>query len=217
MRDTAENLIHQLAGDLQPVKRLPHPAKRLLFWLLLALPVSLALGALIEHQNMALALDRIKNPRVLLELLAILLTAATAGYAALSSAQPGRNENVWVLPVVPFLLWLSFVSETCWQLFNQVGPDQFSFAPHWVCYPAVVATGFAPALVLAIFLRQGLLRSPSKSVALAVLAASALGAIGLRLFHPPDATVLLLMWQLIATVTFMLMGSLGAKYWQNRA
>ena len=144
-------------------------------------------------------------------------TALPAGYAALCSSEPGRSRKVWMLPVLPFLTWLALITESCWQLFEQVGPDQFSFAPHWACYPSVVATGAAPALVMVMLLKRGLLTSPTMTVGLAVLAASALGAVGLRLFHPPDATVMLLMWQLIATVTFLGLSSMVSAYLSRRA
>jgi len=227
MNNSTENLIASLSQDLTPVKRLASPAKRLLGWVAMAMPVSLILGALVEQQSFALvfeerqsfqlAVERLSNARSLFELAAILMTALTAGYAALCSSQPGRSQKVWMLPVLPFLTWLALITESCWQLFEQVGPDQFSFAPHWACYPSVVATGAAPALVMVILLKRGLLTSPTLTVGLAVLAASALGAVGLRLFHPPDATVMLLMWQLIATVTFLGLSSMVSAYMSHRA
>lgn len=198
-----DDLIADLSRDLTPVRRLAHPAKRLAGWMVVALPVSLVLGALVESQHLTLAMERIRDPRIVVELVAILATAVAAGYAALSSAQPGRSQRVWLLPVVPFFVWLSLVGENCWRLFERIGPDQFSFAPHWVCFPSVAATGFAPALVMALLLKRGALLSPAMTVALGTLAAAALGAVGLRLYHPPDATVLLMLWQLIATVVFL--------------
>ena len=208
------------------MKRLASPAKRLAGWVAVALPVSLIMGSLVEQQSFAivlgdrqpfaLALERLSDARSLLELAAILLTALSAGYAALCGSQPGRDARVWMLPLAPFLAWLALVGESCFQLFQQIGPDQFSFAPHWTCYPSVVATGAAPALVMVILLKRGMLASPSITVGQAVLAASALGAVGLRLFHPPDATVLLLMWQLIATVTFLGLAAAASAVWTRR-
>ena len=227
MNNSTDHLIASLSKDLEPVKRLASPGKRLLGWVAVALPVSLIMGSVVEQQSFALivgerlpfelALDRLSDGRSLIELAAILITALTAGYAALCGTQPGRNENAWMLPIAPFLAWLALVGESCFQLFQQVGPDQFSFAPHWTCYPSVLATGAAPALVMVILLKRGMLTSPSKTVGLAVLAASALGAVGLRLFHPPDATALLLMWQLIATLTFLGMASMISAYMTHRS
>lgn len=212
MNMSTNDLIANLSQDLPPVQRLAHPAKRLLMWIGIAFPVSLIMGALVEQQSFALvfvdgesfalAKERLTDWRSLLELGAIFATALTAGYAALCGTQPGRAPHAWVLPVLPFAAWLALVTESCFELYQQIGPDQFSFAPHWTCYPSVVATGAAPVLVMVIMLKRGMLASPSVTVGMAVLAASALGAVGLRLFHPPDATAMLLMWQLIATLTF---------------
>jgi hypothetical protein len=202
MSPSTDNLIAQLAEDLSPVTRLAHPLKRLLVWLTVALPVSLVLGALVEQQHLSLALTRIEEPRILLELSAIFATALTAGYAALSTVQPGRSQHIWLLPVLPFLTWLSLVGESCLQLIEQIGLAQFSFAPHWSCYPSVVAAGFAPALLMVVLVNCGAVLRPTRTIVLGTLAASALGAVGLRLYHPPDATVILLLWQFIATVTF---------------
>lgn len=216
-QNLTDNLIADLAGDLPPVKRLAHPAKRLAKWVAVALPVSLFLGAVIEQQHVALAMERIRDPRILVELTAILLTALSAGYAALCCVQPGRSAKAWMLPIVPFVVWLSLIGENCWRLFEQVGADQFSFAPHWTCYPSVAATGFAPALVMVLLLKRGALLTPTTTVALGTLAAAALGAVGLRLYHPPDATAMLLLWQLIATVTFLGIASLVSSFLAKRA
>lgn len=217
MDNSTENLIASLSQDLPPVKRLASPGRRLAGWVAVALPVSLVMGALVERQYISLAFERLSDARSLLELAAILMTALTAGYAALCTVQPGRTQHAWLLPVLPFVAWLALIGESCFRLFEQIGPEQFSFAPHWTCYPSVVATGAAPALVLVILIRRGLLISPTETVGLAVLAASALGAVGLRLFHPPDATVMLLLWQLIATVTFLALASVVSTYISNRS
>lgn len=217
MNNSTQNLIAALSQDLPPVKRLASPGRRLVGWMAVALPVSLVMGALVERQNMALAFERLSDARSLLELAAILLTALTAGYAALCGAQPGRAKHAWMLPVLPFGAWLALIGESCFRLFEQIGPEHFSFAPHWTCYPSVVATGAAPALVMVILIRRGMLTSPTKTVALSVLAASALGAVGLRLFHAPDATALVLMWQLLATVTFLVLSSLVSAYLNTRS
>jgi len=217
MNNSTENLIAALSQDLPPVKRLASPGRRLVGWMAVALPVSLVMGALVERQSMALAFERLSDARSVLELAAILLTALTAGYAALCGAQPGRAKHVWMLPILPFGAWLALIGESCFRLFEQIGPEQFSFAPHWTCYPSVVATGAAPALVMVILIRRGMLTSPTETVALSVLAASALGAVGLRLFHAPDATALVLLWQLLATVTFLALSSLISVYLNNRS
>jgi len=220
------NLIAALSQDLTPVHHIASPGWRLIGWLAVALPVSLVMGALVEQQSFALlagerepfelAMTRLTTGRSLLELGAILLTALTAAYAALCCVQPGRSDKAWMLPVLPFMAWLGLMGQNCLVLFQQIGYAQFSFVPHWTCYPSVVATGAAPAVVMVMLLRRGMVTTPTVTVVLAVLAASALGAVGLRLFHPPDATVMLLMWQFVATVTFLVAGALVSAYLSRR-
>jgi len=217
MNQTTDTLIATLAKDLKPVKRMPDPSTCLLCWVVLALPVSLLLGSVVEQQHVSLAIERIHDPRVVLELVTILATALSAGYAALVSTQPGRNEKIWLLPVVPFLGWLSLVSESCWRLIEEVVPVLFSYTPHWTCFPSVVATGFAPALLMVMLLRRGAFIRPILTVVLGTLAASALGAVGLRLYHPPDATALLLIWQFIAMVMFLGAAALISAYISRRS
>ena len=211
-----DTLIKALAADLAPVRRLSQPGKRLTVWVLVAFPLSLLLGALVEGQNIMLAFDRISDPRLVAELAAILATALTAGYAALSSAQPGRSPHMWVLPVVPFLVWLGLVGESCFTLWVKIG-DQINFAPEWVCVPSVMATGAVPTLVIVLMIKRGTILNAPLTAMLATLAAAALGAVGLRLFHQPDAVVLVFLWQLIATIGLFVCSGITAAYMQHRA
>lgn len=211
-----DTLITALAADLAPVRRLSQPGKRLTVWVLVAFPLSLLLGALVEGQNIMLAFDRISDPRLVAELAAILATALTAGYAALSSAQPGRSPHMWVLPVVPFIVWLGLVGESCFTLWVKIG-DQINFAPEWVCVPSVMATGAVPTLVIVLMIKRGTILNAPLTAMLATLAAAALGAVGLRLFHQPDAVVLVFLWQLIATIGLFVCSGITAAYMQHRA
>lgn len=216
MNQQTDNLIDALSADLAPVKRLAPVGRRLVFWLAVALPVSLALGSIVEQQTLGidttqLAAARLGDPRMAIELVAIFVTALAAGYATLASTVPGRSPHLWLLPVLPLLTWMALVGEGCWRLWLEVG-DALSFAPHWSCYPSVVATGAVPALAIVVMVRRGSMLSPIPTIALATLAASALGAVGLRLFHPPDATVMLMLWQLVATVSFFALAALTAAW-----
>lgn len=216
MRKT-EDLINILSQDLNAVERMATPGKRLLFWLVIALPISLVLGSVVEQKTLGidttqLAVSRLGDIGMVMELIAILATAISAGFAALSSSQPGRSKQVWFLPIIPLLTWMALVGEGCWKLWLEIGPDKFSFVPHWSCYPSVVATGAIPAIALVIMLRQNTLFNPIITVGFATLGAAALGAVGLRLFHPPDATVMLMLWQLVATISFFLLSGLVATF-----
>jgi len=53
-----------------------------------------------------------------------------------------------------------------------------------------------PAIAMALMLRRGAPLTPHVSAALGGLAAAGLGNFGLRLFHPQDASIMVLVWQM---------------------
>jgi hypothetical protein len=53
-----------------------------------------------------------------------------------------------------------------------------------------------PAIAMALMLRRGAPLTPFVSAALGGLAAAGLGNFGLRLFHPQDASIMVLVWQM---------------------
>jgi hypothetical protein len=61
--------------------------------------------------------------------------------------------------------------------------------------PVIALVGFVPAVIMAIMIRRGAPLFPHLAVALAGLSAAALGNVGLRLFHPTDASLMVLVWQ----------------------
>ena len=77
--------------------------------------------------------------------------------------------------------------------------------PDWFCFPAIVLVGLVPAIAMAGMLRRGAPLMPCVTTALGGLAAAGLGNFGLRLFHPQDVSLMVLVWQ-VGTV-FMLTAS----------
>ncbi|MBT3938241.1 MAG: DUF1109 family protein [Pelagibacterales bacterium] len=216
MTTTTDDLISQLTRNLPPVTRLGHPLKRLLKWFMVALPLSLLLGALVDQQHLSMARKSVQDLRFFVDFGIIFTTALTAGYATLSSAQPGRSQYIWLLPVLPFLIWLSLIGESCIQLIDQIGSTQFSLIPHWSCYSSVIATGFVPALLMVVMLKRSAVLRLSHTILLGTLATSALGAIGLHLYHPSDVTAVLLLWQFITMVMLLGLARLISNYMSNR-
>ncbi|MBI3049057.1 MAG: DUF1109 family protein [Acidobacteria bacterium] len=99
------------------------------------------------------------------------------------------------LPLVPLGLWLGSLGQGCIQDLVQFGARNLSLQPDWYCLPAIVVVGTVPALVMAVMLQRGAPLSPHVTTTLGGLAAAALGNVGLRLFHPQDASVMVLLWQ----------------------
>jgi len=135
------------------------------------------------------------DPRFLVEQIAALLTAITAAAAALATTIPGFDRRIVLFPVLPLALWLGSLGQGCLQDWIELGPGGLSLRPDWICFPAIVLVGAAPAIVMAVMLRRGAPLTPHLSAALGGLAAAGLGNFGLRLFHPQDASLMVLVWQ----------------------
>ena len=144
-------------------------------------------------------------------------SAASAGVYGSNFADAPKDANVRV-PVVVFLhgfsrlslrpivewqLWLASLGEGCLQI---LAADGFrNFASDWFCLPAIVLVGTVPAIAMAVMLRRGAPLTPKITTGLGGLAAAGLGNFGLRLFHPQDSSLMILVWQMgsVLLLTFL--------------
>lgn len=138
---------------------------------------------------------KLTEARFLIEQAAALVTAVTAAVAAFCLAVPGYGWKPALLPVLPLALWLGSLGQGCLESWLRFGDDAWRLTPDWVCFPSIVMVGAVPALAMVLMLRRGAPMAPRLTVALGALAAAALGNFGLRLFHPQDASLMVLVWQ----------------------
>jgi hypothetical protein len=183
-------LIERLADQSGRVRRLPPPWRRVLLWLVWTIPyVALVVAIMGLRADLA---EKLMDTRFLVEQLAATATALTAGFAAFCAVVPGRRRWPLALPVVPLAVWLTSLAQGCiesWKL------NAVVFWPDWICLPFIALVGAVPALVMAVMLRRGAPLYPRLAVAFGGLAAAALGNVGLRLFHPTDASLMVFVWQ----------------------
>lgn len=203
-----DDLIRRLAADATPVRPLPAPWLRTTLWLALASPY-VATVVLIMSPRADLA-DKLTDTRFIVEQAAALVTAFAAALAAFTATVPGRSRTIALLPLVPLALWLGSLGQGCVQVWLRYGAAGLTLRPDWTCFPAIALVGAVPVIVIVAMLQRGVPLSPRTTMALAALAAAALGNFGLRLFHPQDASIMVLVWQFgsVAMLT-ALAGSLG--------
>lgn len=207
MRTKTEHLIAVLAADAQPVRPLAPPSRRLLAWLAISLPWVIAVVAIMSpREDLG---DKLGDTRWVLEQIAALATALTAAVAAFCAGVPGRSRWEHALPLPSFVLWVGLLSVGCVQAWLSAGPDGFKLYPDWVCFPGIVLVGAGPAVAMVLMLRRGAPLSPVVSTALGALAAAALADFGLRLFHPQDASLMVLVWQVGTVVVLTIAGGLA--------
>lgn len=189
-----ERLIERLAGELAPVRRLPPPSVRLGAWLLVSLP-AVALVAWGSGLRPDLA-SRLADPRFLLEEAAALLTSLVGAYAALCALLPDQpGWKLW-LPLAPMALWLGSLGQQWLEVVLRFGPAGLRVTSDAMCLPAIALGGLVPAIAIVVLLRRARGFRTTHACFCGALGAAALGATALRLYHPQDAAIMVIVWQL---------------------
>ena len=189
-----ELLIAQLADDLAPVRPLARPGVRLARWLLISLPAAgLVAWAFGWRPDLA---ARLADPGFLVAEGAALLTALVGAYAALCAGLPDEpGWKLW-LPLLPMALWLGLIGRQCLAVYLRFGPDGLRITSDVMCLPAIALGGLVPAIAIVAMLRRGGHFRTTHACLCGALGAAALGAAALRLYHPEDAAIMVLIWQL---------------------
>ncbi|TAN50650.1 MAG: DUF1109 domain-containing protein [Rhodospirillales bacterium] len=186
-----DDLIAELTTGLQPVRPIEPPGKRLLIWLAMAVPY-LAVIVAVDGLSQELV-QRLAEPRFLLEQGAALATALLAAHAALSLSIPGRPAWPSLLPLLSLSVWLGSLGNGCWQAWMQSGGG-LALENDWGCIPSIALGSLVPAAALVFMLRRGLVFAPKLTLLMASLASAGLAELALRLHHPVDSSPVVLVW-----------------------
>jgi hypothetical protein len=203
-------LIESLAGDAKPVRPLSRPLVRAAIWIALATPyVALIVAVMPQRPDLGL---KLADVRFLVEQAAALATAVTAAVAAFAMVAPGEGRKAIGLPVVPLAVWIGSLGVGCVQDWIHIGSASLSLELDFLCFPKIALIGAVPAVTMAVMLRRGAPLHPWMSATLGGLAAAALGDFGLRLFHPEDAGLMVLVWQLGAVLVLVALSGWAGQY-----
>ncbi|KPU61633.1 hypothetical protein AN403_5705 [Pseudomonas fluorescens] len=205
-----DELIDVLAADLKPVRRLLPPVWRLIGWLAVSVPVmALMVAAMRMRPDIGV---KLAEPVFLTQELASLATAFMAGWAALVTCVPGEpGWKLWT-PVAPLALWIATLGRQCWDEWMRLGLSGMAFHSDLMCLPGIAMIGAIPALAIVLAIRRGArLRTPC-AMWWGSLAAAALANVALRLFHPEDAALMVIVWQFGSVLLFMTMLSLCRRF-----
>lgn len=193
-------LIDALARDAGPVRVLPSALRRVWGWLAIALSFAAAMvWAIGPRPDLA---ERLTEARFLFEQGAALATAIAAALAALAMTMPDAARFWRWLPAIPGAAWLGTLGLGCLRDWAQMGPEGLRLTPDPQCFGYIALIGSLPLLALILMLRKGAPLRPSWTLALAALAAAAIGNFALRLFHTQDAALMVLVWQ-VGAVTLI--------------
>lgn len=200
------DLIDQLAKDLEPVAPLWQPHRRAAVW---CTGATLYVGILALAMAQGRAAENVVSVRFWLPQIAAVVASFLAARAAFTSVVPGYGTRVLAWLGLAALIWLgSLVVVAPWQapLTTILGARH-----EWACV-AVIVIGGAPLLfLLAAMLRRGAPLTPLTTAASAMLAVGTLANIAACLSLPHASNEVTFVWHGATVVALVALAALGAR------
>lgn len=215
MKADTNQLIRELTGKVPPVRRQAAPLVRTIIWVAISLTY-IGFFVLIMPVRQDLSPDS-RGPAFVLEQAAALITGLTAAMAAFASVVPGYSRKWMALPLVPFAVWLTSLGPACIQELNQLGLQHIPLSHNPWCAPFIVIFGALPAIVITVMLRRGAPLTPRLTAAFGGLAAAGLANVGVRMVHPEDVSIMLLVWHVGTVLALSALAGATGKYFFNWA
>ena len=185
MADSNDRLISALAANLRPVRRLPPPALRTLFWLILVTAIAAALSTFADIAAMWHRMTA--TPDMWLAGLGSIATTATAAFAAFEVSLPDRSRAWALLPLPAAALWVGASGLGCMRAYVLPGTHIAPIGEARDCLLFIIGLSVPLSAVLIVMLRRAYSLAPPLTAAMAGLASAAAAATLLNFFHPFDS------------------------------
>ena len=206
MREATEHVIERLVADAQPVRRLRPPTRRAALWLLAV--AAIAAGAILVFSDLGVMADRLRDPKLQVEMVATLLTGIAAVVASFHLSLPDRSPT-WALLPLPFLaVWIASSGYSCWRHWISFGPGGFELGESAHCLRFMLAISIPLGVSLLLLLRRAGPLTPVRVAAVGGLGIGAIAAFVLQFFHPFDVTFMDLAVHLGAVAVVVAVASL---------
>lgn len=214
MREATEQVIERLVADARPVRRLRPPMLRAALWLLAV--AAIAAGAILLFSDLGVMADRLRDPKLQVEMAATLLTGIAAVMASFHLSLPDRSP-LWALLPLPFLaLWIASSGYSCWRHWISVGPGGFELGESAHCLRFMLAISIPLGASLLVVLRRAAPLTPVRVAAIGGLGIGGIAAFVLQFFHPFDVTFMDLAVHLGAVAIVVATASLVERVAQRR-
>ncbi|MCY0856398.1 NrsF family protein [Cupriavidus sp. D39] len=201
------DLIDSLVESAQPVRRLRPPLVRAACWLLFA---ALMLGLVaIGHGVRPDLVTKLGQPAFVLGIAGALATGVLATAAAFVASVPGRSRRWLLLPAPAILVWVSTIGYGCLTDWVSIGPDGINLGETARCFATMAVVSIPLSLVMLIMLRYVARLAAAPIAMMASLAVAAMTAAALSLFHPLDATLMVLISNFGVAALFLLGSGMG--------
>ncbi len=127
-------------------------------------------------------------------MLAPLATGILAAFAAFLVSLPDRSPLWLLLPLPPLVVWLSNIGYQCLAGWVALPSGAVTPAAAAGCASTLVLTSLPLAVAMLFMLRYAAAFRPVPVIIMGSLAVSALTCTALAMFHPLDATAMVLGW-----------------------
>lgn len=204
------DLIKNLASTAKSIEPLKKPSHWILQLVLFSLFYYVAIQIFIGFRSDLS--QKIIQPFFVAEIVLILLLILSCLVSATLMIYPDAYQKPYFLKT-PYLILLMliglFISEFFWQDPNEL----VALSTHEIeCAICIAAFAIMPSLYFFFIFRKGANIDPLKSGIFAVIAASALSALALRLQEQQDILAHLLIWHYLPIVVFSLIGAFAGRF-----
>jgi hypothetical protein len=180
-----DRLIHGLAADLKPVKRLQRPMLRALAWLGVVLAIAVALAAFADVNAMWQRVTA--APDLWLAVVGSTGTAICAAIAAFELSLPDAPRAWAALPLPAAILWIAASGLGCLRTWIAPQTHVATMAEARDCLIFIVALSVPLSALLIVMLRRAYPLNIGLTAGVGGLAVAAAAATLLNFFHPYDA------------------------------
>ncbi len=186
MAEPVEDLIHRLAADARPVRRLRPPLLRAGLWLVGV--AALCAVAIFGFADLQVFAERAANPRLVWELAGTVLTGVAAVIAAFHLSLPDRPHAWALLPAPPLALWIGSSGYSCYRHWIDIGPGGWELGDSADCFRFILGASIPLGIALYLALRRALPLTPLPVALVGGLGTAGIAAFVLQFFHPFDVT-----------------------------
>lgn len=188
-----EQLIESMTANLAPVRRYRAPWLRALGFLGFAAVLGATVAILHEKTLAGVTLDSLM---VKPTLVSALLTGVLAAFAAFFIGQPDRSRMWSMLPVPAFGLWLGSLGHQCLTQWVAFGPNGMSLGETAQCFATFFVVAAPLGLAAVLMLKRMAVFERTRITLLGSLSVAGLTAAAMDVFHPVDASVLVILFNL---------------------
>jgi hypothetical protein len=207
--NSTDALIQSLAAQLAPVRRLKPPLVRALLWIALGTSLVAVLVALRGFRpDLAMQLQ---DTAFLAKLAGAWLTAVTATLATFELSLPDRRRAWLLLPFPSTALWLYGFAAGCLAHWVAIPAGAPLLADSLSCLETIVIASVPLALVLWLMLRRAKPLRPVSTAWIGGLAVAAFADTAHLLIHVIEASLLVLVVNLVPVMVTVLLGGLVGR------